>query len=140
MNFSKLVLGENFIIGAGEDGVGSFEIAGIVNDRNVKFVKKYFEKHSIFYKGELNEDGREIEGHWGFGEDGEDATFKLYKEDEERLTWRQKRAARKQEKREAKRENRRERREERRAERRDRGETSRSKSRSSSASSPSDSN
>ena len=63
MTFDELVISDGIIIGKGSDEVGEFYINGYVKGTKINFIKKYHGKHTVLYKGHID-DKNVIKGKW----------------------------------------------------------------------------
>eukprot|EP00347_Sterkiella_histriomuscorum_P011882 403370740 len=63
MTFEKLVIASGVILGKGTDEVGDFYINGYQKGLKIKYIKKYHGKHSVLYKGTI-ENGNVVRGQW----------------------------------------------------------------------------
>ncbi len=54
------------VVGTGTDSVGDFEINGTYQNHDIKWIKHYVGRHSIFYSGHINSEQTSINGVWSF--------------------------------------------------------------------------
>ena len=65
------------IHGEGRDPVGSFNLDGSHDGKNLQFVKQYIGAHAIWYEGWFEANQQEMQGHWGFEKGDKRDKFEL---------------------------------------------------------------
>eukprot|EP00347_Sterkiella_histriomuscorum_P023409 403334748 len=63
MKFTQLAIAEGLVIGYGSDEVGEFVINGFQKGDKIRFVKKYDGKHTVMYKGTIDQNNV-VRGFW----------------------------------------------------------------------------